>query len=55
MKYLTWADFLAYYIRFRVEVYLGFHTTAFPIDISWRWRHWEQIRRNRRLSSRKEA
>ena len=55
LKYLTSAQFLFYFIRFRLQVYFGFHTTAFPTDISWRWRHWEQIQRNRGSHYRKKV
>jgi hypothetical protein len=44
--------FLFYYCKFRGEILLGFHRTAHPVSIQWRWQHWQdrQLRRHRRSS-----
>lgn len=40
--------FIFYYVQFRVAVMLGMYLTTNPVDILWRWRHWEYIRQRRR-------
>jgi hypothetical protein len=43
--------FSIYYLKLRVEVMLGRHKTAHPLNIRWRWEHWQRTRghRNARL------
>ena len=43
------ATFVVYYVQMRLSVLLGIHHTANPTDISWRWRHWDSIRNNRKI------
>jgi len=40
--------FLFYYIKLRVTTALGFHKTFRPLDMQWRWEHWEGIKESRR-------
>ena len=37
-------SFLIYFLRLRLNIVLGQDYTANPVDIKWRWRHWQQIK-----------
>jgi hypothetical protein len=41
-------SFALYYIRLRTSVAFGFHYTAEPLDIRWRWHQWNHIQKVRR-------
>ncbi|HEX8738053.1 MAG TPA: hypothetical protein VF721_22155 [Pyrinomonadaceae bacterium] len=34
-------SFLSYYLKLRLRVSLGFHITANPVDLKWRWKYWK--------------
>ena len=36
--------FLLYFARLRLNLILGQYYTANPVDIKWRWRHWQRIK-----------
>jgi hypothetical protein len=36
--------FFFYFLRLRLSIILGQYYTANPVDIKWRWRHWQQIK-----------
>jgi len=40
--------FAFYYVRMRFAVLFGLHHTTNPLDVAWRWRHFDAIRNNRR-------
>jgi hypothetical protein len=37
-------SFIFYFLRLRLNIVLGQYYTANPIDIRWRWRHWQRIK-----------
>jgi hypothetical protein len=41
-------SFALYYIRLRTSIAFGFHYTAEPLGIRWRWHQWNHIRKVRR-------
>lgn len=45
-------SFLEYYIRLRVGVLLGRRTTARPLGLCYRWRQWQYMQHQKRLSER---
>ena len=36
--------FLFYFVRLRLNLIFGQYYTANPVDIKWRWRHWQRIK-----------
>ncbi len=40
--------FSLYYGKLRLGVRLGIHQTANPLDLKWRWNHWQDKYRRRR-------
>lgn len=40
--------FLIYYLNLRLTTAIGLHQTYNPLDMEWRWRHWQQIKATRR-------
>jgi hypothetical protein len=38
--------FLLYYCKLRVSTIVGIHQTSHPLDIKWRWRHWQRMERS---------
>ena len=40
--------FLLYYIKLRLSAGLGIHKIPNPLDIRWRWSHWQNIKAARR-------
>lgn len=45
-------SFLLYYVRLRVEVLLGFHKTAHPLGLRYRWRQWQYTQHLKRVKGR---
>jgi hypothetical protein len=37
-------EFLFYYLKLRFTVAIGFHKTANPLYLEWRWKNWNAIR-----------
>jgi hypothetical protein len=37
-----------YYVRLRLAVVFGLHRTANPLDVAWRWRHFDAMRNHRK-------
>lgn len=48
MQIIEKIKFLLYYGKLRLTVSLGIYKTANPVDIKWRWKHWENIKQSRR-------
>ncbi len=40
--------FLFYYLKMRLTTAIGFHETHNPLDMEWRWKHWQGIEASRR-------
>ena len=38
-----------YYLKLRLDVFMGKRKTEHPLDLKWRWKHW---RRNRQQTTR---
>ena len=36
--------FFLYFVRLRLNLILGQYYTANPVDIRWRWHHWQRIK-----------
>ncbi|MDQ2746414.1 MAG: hypothetical protein M3T96_04035 [Acidobacteriota bacterium] len=46
--------FSFYYVKLRLSILFGFHRTANPLDIKWRWQHWQfrrTLKNGRRIQS----
>ena len=41
--------FFFYYIKLRVNVLTGRHKTEHPLDMKWRWKHWQRNRQEHRV------
>ena len=39
MKYVL---FSIYYVKLQASVAAGFHKTASPLSVGWRWRYWNR-------------
>lgn len=39
--YMNISSFLFYYLKLRITVLFGFHKTANPLGLRWRWGHWK--------------
>lgn len=37
---MSYAKFSIYYVKLWVSVFFGFHPTANPLGIVWRWKYW---------------
>lgn len=33
--------FTLYYVKLRLSVVVGAHRTKNPLDVNWRWKHWQ--------------
>lgn len=45
--------FVIYFIKLRINVWLGFHHTSNPLNLKWRWHHWNykySLKRGRDVS-----
>ena len=40
MNYLR---FVGYYFKLRLSVLLKVHHTANPLNVKWRWKHWQRM------------
>jgi len=40
--------FSMYYCKLQLSVMLGFYETANPLDLNWRWNHWQHRYQKRR-------
>jgi hypothetical protein len=41
-------SFLLYYSKLRLEIMLGIHQTANPLDVKWQWKFWRYKKAARR-------
>jgi len=39
--YMKVISFSMYYCKLQVSVLLGFYKTAYPLNVRWRWNHWQ--------------
>ncbi len=36
--------FALYFLKMRLSVFLSLRQTANPLDLKWRWKHWQKSR-----------
>jgi len=36
--------FALYFLKLRLSVFLSLRQTANPLDLKWRWKHWQKTR-----------